>query len=80
MRDDKKSNVGRSHCIDTNRQDHFGKWNQHGVRRNKSGNNSGDAYMQASRGYEIATEELGEGNPNWLAMGSNIQMLFGQLA
>ena len=36
----------------------------------KSGKNNGDAYMQASRGYEIATEALPEGNPNWLAHGA----------
>jgi len=36
----------------------------------KSGKNNGDAYMQASRGYEIATEELTKGNPNWLAHGA----------
>jgi len=36
----------------------------------KSGKTNGDAYMQASRGYEIATEALTKGNPNWLAHGA----------
>ena len=33
----------------------------------KSGKKNGDAYMQASRAYEIATEEA---TPNWLARGA----------
>jgi hypothetical protein len=36
----------------------------------KNGKQNGDAYMQASRGYEMATEALVEGNPNWLAHGA----------
>jgi hypothetical protein len=36
----------------------------------KNGKSNGDAYMQASRGYEIVTEALKEVNPNWLARGA----------
>jgi hypothetical protein len=36
----------------------------------KNGKKNGDAYMQASRGYEIVTEALRKGNPDWLAHGA----------
>ncbi len=54
MDNGKGSIIARSHGIDANCHDHFGKPNRHGAHRNQN-KRQRDAYLQASRGNEVMT-------------------------